>query len=83
MSSYAMLLSMKISVRVKPGSKKEEVIRVDDTHFIVHVKALPVEGKANESLVRLLSNYFNVPKSHIQILKGTRGKDKLIEVTER
>ena len=71
---------MKISVRVKPGSKKENVERVDDTNFIAHVKAPPVEGKANDALVRLLSDYFGVPKNHIQIIKGTTSKYKLVEI---
>ena len=71
---------MKISVRVKPGSKKEGVERVDDTNYIAHVKAPPVEGKANDALVSLLSDYFGVPKSHIQIIKGTTSKYKLVEI---
>ncbi len=71
---------MKISVKVKPGSKKENVERIDDTNFIAHVKAPPVEGKANEALVRLLSDYFGVPKSKILIIKGTAGKYKLVEI---
>ena len=74
---------MKISVRVKPGSKKETVERVDDTSFIAHVKAPPVEGKANDALVRLLSEYFGVPKNHIQIIKGATSKYKLVEIEGR
>ncbi|MCC7202241.1 MAG: DUF167 domain-containing protein [Nitrospirae bacterium] len=73
---------MKISVRVRPGSKKEVIERIDDTTFVAHVKAPPVEGKANEALVRLLGDYFGVPKSHIRITRGTAGKYKLIEIEE-
>ncbi|MBI5039357.1 MAG: DUF167 domain-containing protein [Nitrospirae bacterium] len=74
---------MKISVKVKPGSKKESVERVDDTNFIAHVKARPVEGKANEALVRLLSDYFGVPGSRIQIIKGAASKYKVVEIGGR
>lgn len=74
---------MKITVRVKPGSKKENVERVDDTNFIAHVKAPPVEGKANDALVRLLSDYFGVPKSKILIIKGAASKYKLVEIGGR
>lgn len=74
---------MKISVKVKPGSKKEGIERVDDTNFIAHVKAPPVEGKANDALVRLLSDYFGVPKSKILIIKGTTSKYKLVEIEGR
>ena len=71
---------MKISVKVKPGAKKESLERVDDTNFIAHVKAPPVEGKANEALVRLLSDYFRVPKSRVLIIKGAASKYKLVHL---
>ena len=71
---------MKISVKVKPGAKKESLERVDDTNFIAHVKAPPVEGKANEALVRLLSDYFGVPKSKVLIIRGTASKYKLVHL---
>lgn len=71
---------MKISVKVKPGAKKESLERVDDTNFIAHVKAPPVEGKANEALVRLLSDYFGVPKSRVSIIKGAASKYKLVHL---
>ncbi len=71
---------MKIFVKVKPGSKKEGVTKVDDSHLIVSVKEPPVEGKANEAIIRLLRDYFHIPKSHIQILKGGRSKNKVIEI---
>ena len=71
---------MKIFVKVKPGTKKEEVTKIDDAHFVVSVKAPPVEGKANEAIVRVLSDYFNIPKSHVQILKGGQGRNKIIEI---
>lgn len=71
---------MKISVKVKPGSKNEKVIKVDGTNFIVHVKELPIEGKANAAVIKLLGNYFGIPKSNIQILKGLRSRNKLIEI---
>ncbi len=72
---------MKISVKVKPKKKKETVERVDDTNFIAYVKAPPVEGKANDALVRLLSDYFDVPKSKVQIIKGTSGRYKVVEIS--
>ena len=41
------------------------------------------EGKANEALVRLLSDYFGIPKSKILIIKGTTSKYKLVEIEGR
>ncbi len=44
---------MKISVRVKPGAKNEGVTKIDDSHYMVCVKAPPVEGKANEAVIKV------------------------------
>lgn len=71
---------MKIFVKVKPGTKHDGVRKVDETHYMVNVKAPPVEGKANEAVIKVLSDYFHVPKSRIQILKGGQGKNKIIEI---
>jgi len=71
---------VKIFVKVKPQSKNEGVTKTDETHYVVQVKAPPVEGKANEAVVRVLSDYFNIPKSHVRILKGTQGKHKIVEI---
>lgn len=71
---------MKIFIKVKPQSKNNGVTKVDETHYLVQVKAPPVEGKANEAVVRVLSDYFNVPKSHVRILKGNQGKQKVVEI---
>lgn len=71
---------MKISVKVKAGSKKESVTQMDGSNYLVCVKAQPVEGKANEAIIKILSDYFNVPKSNINILRGEHSKIKVIEV---
>jgi len=71
---------VKINVKVKPGARIEEVTRVDAVNFIVSVKEPPVEGKANKALIRVLSEYLNVPKNCIQILRGGKGRNKVIEI---
>lgn len=71
---------MKISVKVKTGSKKESVTQMDGSNYLVCVKAQPVEGKANEAIIKILSDYFNVPKSRIKILIGEHSKNKIIEL---
>ena len=71
---------MKIFVKVKPSSKVERVTKVSENEFILSVKAPAKEGRANEALVRLLSEYFDMPKSRITILKGLTSRDKIIEL---
>jgi len=72
---------MKIQVKVKPNSKTEELSQEGDS-FIVKVKEPPEEGKANQAVIKLLAEHFDVPQSQVNILSGFRSRNKLIEVAE-
>ena len=73
---------MKIQVKVKPNSKIEEISQAGDS-FIIKVKEPPKEGKANQSVIRLLAEHFGIPYSQVRILSGFRNRNKIIEVAKR
>lgn len=70
---------MKLFVKVKARAKEERVVRVDDTHFKVWVKAVPEKGKANEAVIAALSAHFVAPKATFDILSGHTSNQKVIE----
>lgn len=74
---------MRFEVKVQPGSKHEVVEIVSETKLKVKVKARALEGKANERLREVLSAYFQIPKSSVEILKGSKSKIKIVEITEK
>lgn len=71
---------VRISVQIQPNAKKTEVIGVLDDALKLKLQAQPVEGKANEALVRYLADALSVPKSAVTITHGQASKRKLIEV---
>ena len=71
---------MKIVVNVKPNSKQDTVEKISESEYVVRVKAPPKEGRANEAVIKLLSGYFKMPRSMINILHGEGGKKKLVEI---
>jgi len=71
---------MKKQIKVKPNSKKQDVIEEPDGSLTVCLKSPPVDGKANDELIKLLAEKFDVPKSSIQIKSGLRSKTKRIEI---
>jgi uncharacterized protein (TIGR00251 family) len=71
---------MRISIRVKPNARKNEVQRLEESRFLVSVTAPPVEGKANEKAIELLAEYFHIPKRCVIILKGAASKEKIVEI---
>ncbi|OGF20452.1 hypothetical protein A2Y83_04860 [Candidatus Falkowbacteria bacterium RBG_13_39_14] len=71
---------MIISIKVIPRAKKNEVIKIDEFHYRARIVAAPVDGKANNALIKFLSEYFGVGKSKISIIKGDRGREKVVEL---
>jgi uncharacterized protein len=71
---------IRISVQITPNAKKSEVIGVLDDMLKIRLQAQPIEGKANEALVRFLADMLSVPKSAVAITHGHTNKRKVIEV---
>lgn len=71
---------MRIKVKVKPGASRNEVKKIDETTYEVKVTVAPEKGKANEKVIELLSEFLDLPKSKIKIIKGQSGREKEIEI---
>lgn len=71
---------MKISVKVKPNSKVEQIQPALDGSLKVWLRARPKEGEANRALIKLLSKHFDVPKTSINIVSGLASKNKIVEI---
>ena len=71
---------MKIFIKVKAGSKKEEVKKIDATHFDISVKAPPKGGKANLAVIDVLSEFLSVARSRMSIVSGQKSKNKIVEI---
>lgn len=71
--------ALKMSVKVKPRSRSEEVSREGDS-YVVKVKEPPVEGRANRAVLRLLAGHLGVPESRLRIVSGWGSRNKVIEV---
>lgn len=65
-------------VKVKPNSQQQKIEELADGSLIVHLKSPPIDGKANEELIKLLAKKFDVPKSSITIKSGVTSRNKLI-----
>jgi len=68
---------MKIEVTIKPNSPKQELIKVSEREYKIHLRKQPIENKANLELIKLLKKHF---KKEVKILSGKTSKKKLIEL---
>ncbi len=72
-----------IAVRVTPRASRNGIAEIlADGTIKVHVAAPPVDGEANEELIRYLADVLNIPKSRLEIVAGQSGRDKLISVID-
>lgn len=71
---------MIISVKVIPRSSKNEVTQMADGGLKIKMTAPPVDGEANDALIKILSNHFNVTKKQIKIKSGLTSRNKIVQI---
>lgn len=58
-------------------------IKDEELPFLkIYLTAVPEKGKANKKLIELLSETMNISKSKINILKGEKSHEKIIEIDD-
>jgi len=72
---------MIIKIKVRLHSGKSEVVRVNEEGYVVSLKSVPEDNKANIELVKLLKKYFKVEIKDIKIIKGKTSKNKLVRIS--
>lgn len=72
---------MKITVRVKSSSKKGNFVQPSlDGELLVHVREPAIDGKANRKVIELLSDFYDVPKTRIEIIRGLTNPIKVVKI---
>ena len=73
-------LSTRVRVRVSPGAKSAGIVGPHGKGWKIRV-AVPAEGgRANDALVRLLSDALSVPRDAVTLVSGHSGRDKIVEL---
>jgi len=70
-----------LSVRVRPGARRDEVVSwMADGTLKVGVSAPPEEGRANRALIALLARSLGVNARQVRVTRGASSRAKTIEV---
>ncbi len=70
-----------IAVRVIPRAKKNEIAAVmADGTLKIKLTSPPVEGQANQALIRFLAELLSVPRQDIEIVAGQTRRNKLVSI---
>ncbi len=72
--------SITFAVRVQPRASQSKIAGEIEGSLKIKIAAPPVDGEANEELIRFLSKWFEVPKREIEIVSGETAKNKIIRI---
>ena len=70
-------------IHVKPGSRRGPLVVTDPqnvTELTVYLREKPTDGAANQALIQLLADYFQVAKTQITIRRGHTSRHKQVEI---
>ncbi len=70
----------RLAVRLTPHGGADRVDGVRDGVLLVRVAAAPVDGAANEALLRLLAGELRVPRAALRLVAGATGRRKVVGI---
>ena len=68
------------AVRVQPRASRSEIVGELDGALKLRLAAPPVDGEANEELIRFLAKLFDVSRQRVFIAAGQTSKNKLMRI---
>jgi uncharacterized protein (TIGR00251 family) len=73
---------VRISVLAKPKKKRVFVEQITKDYYVVSVSEPPVDGKANQAIIKSLAKYFSISRSDITLVSGQTSKMKVFDVPD-
>ena len=73
-------MTARVAVHVQPRARRTEVAGMHGDAVKVRLAAPPVDGAANEELVRFVAERLGVPRSAVRIAAGAASRRKVVEV---
>jgi hypothetical protein len=70
-----------LKVHLQPQASRNEIVGPYRDGIKVKVTAPPIEGKANEALIRFLAEELGISMSSIKILKGLHSREKTLRIS--
>lgn len=71
---------IRLTIRVQPRASSNAIAGLQGDTLRVRLQAPPVDGAANEALVRLLAEALRVPRRQVRIVTGALSRNKIVEV---
>ena len=71
-----------LAVHIQPKASRDALDGTYGERLKIRISAPPVDGKANEHLVRFLAGLFEVPRRQVRLLSGESSRAKRIRIRQ-
>jgi uncharacterized protein (TIGR00251 family) len=72
---------LSLTLHVQPGAKRTEISGLHGEALKIRLAAPPIEGRANEALLRFIADTFGVPMRQVELKQGGQSRHKVVMVT--
>jgi uncharacterized protein YggU (UPF0235/DUF167 family) len=73
-------MKTRLTLKVRAGARQTAFAGKLGEAWKLHVAAPPVDGKANDAIVRFLARLAGVPASSVRVVSGLTGSAKIVEL---
>ncbi|MBI5006780.1 MAG: YggU family protein [Nitrosomonadales bacterium] len=70
-----------LTLHVQPGAKRTEVAGLHGDALKIRLAAPPIEGRANEALLKFIAESFGVPLRQTELKQGGQSRHKVVAVS--
>ena len=70
-----------LTLHVQPGAKRSEIVGLHGEALKIRLAAPPIEGRANDALLRFIAEVFAVPLRNTELKQGGQSRHKVVTVT--
>lgn len=69
---------MFLEIKVQTRCGENSVEPLETGLYKVRVKAPPSKGEANKAVIKVIADFFNIPQSRVEIVRGHKTSRKLV-----
>jgi uncharacterized protein (TIGR00251 family) len=72
---------LEVRIRAVPRASKNEIQGMYDGALKIRLTTPPVDGKANQALIKFLSKALKISKAQIELVQGETSRHKMVKIT--
>lgn len=70
-----------LTLHVQPGAKHSNIAGLHGDALKIRLAAPPIEGRANEALLKYLAELFDVPLRQVELKQGAQSRHKVVAIS--